>query len=160
MRENVGRNIRPIGVTFAHPRNSNLPEFERFFVCLVEYGSASDQWSLSNETLTVPYLLETLQPFCDQAAKERNTAVLGPAVFSRERIAEVAAARQGQQTNRGEGAGDERADAVSQTGRRENNLRGTWRSVAAKSRAPIHQGSEYIGVTNCVVAGQRRIDLV
>src|ERR1700733_1804056 len=38
MRENVGRNIRPIGVTFAHPRNSNLPEFERFFGCPVEYG--------------------------------------------------------------------------------------------------------------------------
>ena len=39
-----------------------------------------------------------------------------PAVFSRKRIAEAAAARQGQQTNRGEGAGDERANAVSQTG--------------------------------------------
>ena len=107
LREHVGRNIRPIGVTFAHPRNSNLPEFERFFGCPVEYGSASDQWSLSNETLTVPYLLETLQPFCDQAAKERNTAVLGPAVFSRERSPEAAAAWQSQQTKCGEGAGDE-----------------------------------------------------
>ena len=81
MRENVGRNIRPTGVTFAHPRNSNLPEFERFFGCPVEYASASDQWLFSNETLAVPlitgdpYLLETLQPFCDQAAQERNTAV-------------------------------------------------------------------------------------
>ena len=81
MRENVGRNIRPIGVTFAHPRNSNLQAFERFFGCPVEYGSASDQWSFSHETLAVPlitgdpYLLETLQPFCDQAARERNTAV-------------------------------------------------------------------------------------
>ena len=81
LREHVGRNVRPIGVTFAHPRNSNLPEFERFFGCPVEYGAASDQWSFSNETLAVPlitgdpYLLETLQPFCDQAAKERNTAV-------------------------------------------------------------------------------------
>jgi AraC-type DNA-binding domain-containing proteins len=71
----------PNRVTFAHPRNSNLPEFERFFGCPVEYGSASDQWSFSNETLAVPlitgdpYLLETLQPFCDQAARERNTAV-------------------------------------------------------------------------------------
>ena len=80
MRENVGRNIRPIRVTFAHPRNSNLQEFERFFGCPVEYGSASDQWSFSNETLAVPlitgdpYLLETLQPFCDEAARERNTA--------------------------------------------------------------------------------------
>jgi AraC-like DNA-binding protein len=81
LREHVGRNIRPIGVTFAHPRNSHLPEFERFFGSPVEYGAASDQWSFSNETLAVPlitgdpYLLETLQPFCDQAAKERNTAV-------------------------------------------------------------------------------------
>ena len=81
MRENVGRNVRPIGVTFAHPRNSNLQEFERFFGCPVEYGSASDQWSFSNETLAMPhlfedsYLLATLQPFCDQAARERNTTV-------------------------------------------------------------------------------------
>jgi AraC-like DNA-binding protein len=76
MRENVGRNVRPIRVMFAHPRNSNLQEFERFFGCPVEYGSASDQWAFSNETLAVPlisgdpYLLQTLQPFCD----ERNTA--------------------------------------------------------------------------------------
>jgi hypothetical protein len=81
MRENVGRNIRPIGVAFAHARNSNLQEFERFFGCPVEYGAAADQWSFTDETLAVPlitgdpYLLETLQPFCDQAAKERNTAV-------------------------------------------------------------------------------------
>jgi hypothetical protein len=81
MRENVGRNIRPIRVTFAHPRNSNLQEFERFFGCPVEYGSASDQWSFSNETLAVPlitgdpYLLETLQPFCDEAAREGNKAL-------------------------------------------------------------------------------------
>lgn len=81
MRESVGLNIRPIRVRFAHPRNSNLQEFERFFGCPVEYGSASDQWSFSNDTLALPlisgdpYLLETLQPFCDQAAKERNSVV-------------------------------------------------------------------------------------
>ena len=47
MRENVGRNIRPIRVTFAHPRNSNLQEFERFFGCPVEYGfSASGPMSV------------------------------------------------------------------------------------------------------------------
>ena len=81
MRENVGRNVHPIRVTFAHPRNSNLQEVERFFGCPVEFGSAFDQWSFSNETLALPlitgdpYLLETLQPFCDEAARERNTAV-------------------------------------------------------------------------------------
>ena len=81
MRENAGLNIRRIGVTFAHPRNFDLLEFERFFGCPVEYGSASDQWPFSNETLAAPlitgdpYLLGTLQPFCDEAARERNTAV-------------------------------------------------------------------------------------
>ena len=81
MRENVGRNVRPIRMTFAHSRDSNLREFERFFGCPVEYGAASDQWSFSNETLAMPlitgdrYLLETLQPFCDEAARERNTVV-------------------------------------------------------------------------------------
>ena len=79
LREHVGRNVLPIGVTFAHPRNSNLQEFERFFGCPIEYGAASDQWSFSNETLAVPlitgdqYLLETLRPFCDEAARERNS---------------------------------------------------------------------------------------
>ena len=80
MREVSGRNIRPIRVEFVHERNSDLREFERFFGCPVEYGAMSDQWSFSNETLALPlitgdpYLLETLQPFCDEAARERNTA--------------------------------------------------------------------------------------
>jgi AraC-like DNA-binding protein len=81
MRENAGRNVRPINVKFAHLRTSNLREFERFFGCPIEYGFSSDQWSFSNETLAMPhlfedsYLLATLQPFCDQAARERNTTV-------------------------------------------------------------------------------------
>jgi AraC-like DNA-binding protein len=80
MREVSGRNIRPIGVELVHGRNSDLREFERFFGCPVEYGAMSDQWSFSNETLAAPlitgdpYLLEALQPFCDQATRERNTA--------------------------------------------------------------------------------------
>ena len=80
MREVSGRNIRPIRVEFVHERNSDLREFERFFGCPVEYGAMSDQWSFSNETLAMPlitgdpYQLEALQPFCDEAARERNTA--------------------------------------------------------------------------------------
>ena len=118
MRENAGRNVRPINVRFAHLRTSNLREFERFFGCPIEYGFSSDQWSFSNETLAMPhlfedsYLLATLQPFCDQAAKERNTH-RDPTVFSREPIAEAASARQSQQISRGRGGGDERANIVS-----------------------------------------------
>jgi AraC-like DNA-binding protein len=79
MREVSGRDIRPIRLEFVHMRNSDLPEFEHFFGCPVEYGAMSDQWSFSNETVALPlitgdpYLLEMLQPFCDEAAKERHT---------------------------------------------------------------------------------------
>jgi AraC-like DNA-binding protein len=78
-REIAGRNICPAQVTFAHPRNSDLREFERFFGCPVEFGAPIDQLAFSNETLALPlvtedrHLLETLQPICDEAAKERNT---------------------------------------------------------------------------------------
>jgi hypothetical protein len=66
-------------VTLAHECNSNLRQFERFFGCPVDFGGSIDQLSFSNEMLARPlitgdpYLLDTLQPFCDEAAKERNT---------------------------------------------------------------------------------------
>ena len=80
LREATGRVIRPTAVSLVHLRNSNLREFERFFGCPVEFAAKRDQLTFSNETLAVPlvtedrYLLETLQPICDAAAKERNTA--------------------------------------------------------------------------------------
>ncbi|MFY9970649.1 MAG: AraC family transcriptional regulator [Roseiarcus sp.] len=86
LREITGRNIRPERVAFAHPRNADLREFERFYGCPVEFGRAanegvsSDLLNFSNETLAIPLitadakLLEALQPFCDMAAKERNTS--------------------------------------------------------------------------------------
>jgi AraC-like DNA-binding protein len=79
LREIAGRKICPAQVTFVHPRNSDLREFERFFGCPVEFGASMDQLAFSNETLALPlvtedrYFLETLQPICDEAAKERNT---------------------------------------------------------------------------------------
>src|SRR5580704_16097422 len=166
MRENVGRNIRP---NRSHIRTSTQFQSARVraflrLSCRVRFcvrpmvvfkrniGRAAHH----RRSISVGDAATLLRSGGKGAEHRRRN----PAVFSREGIAETAAARQGQQTNRGEGAGDERADAVSQTGRRGSNLRGTCRSVAAKSRAPIHQGSEYIGVTNCVVAGLRRIDLV
>jgi AraC-like DNA-binding protein len=80
LREMAGRDFRPTQLSFAHARNSDLREFERFFGCPVEFGASADQLDYSNETLTLPlvtedrHLLETLQPICDEAAKERNTA--------------------------------------------------------------------------------------
>jgi AraC-like DNA-binding protein len=79
LRAIAGRNICPAQVTFVHPRNSDLREFERFFGCPIEFGAPMDQLAFSKETLAIPlitedlHLLETLQPICDEAAKERNT---------------------------------------------------------------------------------------
>ena len=75
LREIAGRKIHPTNVGFIHGRNSKLRSFERFFRCPVEFGDLRDQFALSHETLAVPlvtedrYLLGTLQPFCDKAAR-------------------------------------------------------------------------------------------
>jgi AraC-like DNA-binding protein len=72
-------------VAFAHPRNSDLRDFYRFYGCSVEFGRAaheavsSDLIEFSNDALVSPLvtgdtkLLDALRPFCDIAAKERNT---------------------------------------------------------------------------------------
>jgi hypothetical protein len=81
LREIAGRKIRPTHLSFLHARNSDLREFEAFFGCPVEFGASGDQVAFSNETLALPlvtedrHLLETLRPICDEAAKERGTAI-------------------------------------------------------------------------------------
>jgi AraC-like DNA-binding protein len=68
-----------MSVAFAHERTADLKEFERFFGCQVEFGKPHDQMAFSNEALALPlvtrdpHLLETLRPFCDEAARARNT---------------------------------------------------------------------------------------
>jgi AraC-like DNA-binding protein len=86
LRELAGRDVRPIRVAFAHARNSDIPEFARFFGCPVEFGRAVDEGvafdllEISNAAATTPLLsanpklLTALEPFCDMAAKERRTA--------------------------------------------------------------------------------------
>jgi hypothetical protein len=78
VREIASRKIHPSRVGFLHSRNSNLREFERFYLCPVEFGAASDMLEFSNDVLSVPLitadtkLVQALQPFCDMAAKERG----------------------------------------------------------------------------------------
>jgi AraC-like DNA-binding protein len=64
-------------MAFAHARNSNLREFERFYGCPLEFGASSDLLQFSNESLAIPLsgdakLLNALRPFCDAAAKQRR----------------------------------------------------------------------------------------
>lgn len=80
-REITGRHIRPVRVTFAHVRTSDLREFKRSYGCPVEFGAHADQVEFSNETFALPlvtkdpHLLETLRPFCEEAAASRHTPV-------------------------------------------------------------------------------------
>ena len=80
MRAASGYDVRPTRVRFAHIRPSDVQEFERSFGCSVEFGAPSDQLEFSNETLALPLitadplLLEVLRPFCEEAARTRNTA--------------------------------------------------------------------------------------
>jgi AraC-like DNA-binding protein len=61
-------------------RSSGVREFERFYRCPVEFGASSDLFEFSNDALAIPLvtgdpkLLTALEPFCNTAAKERNTA--------------------------------------------------------------------------------------
>jgi AraC-like DNA-binding protein len=85
LRELAHRNICPTRAAFVHARNSDLREFERFYLCPVEFGRGSDEGVLSdllefsNDALAIPLLtsdpklLDALQPFCEMAAKERGT---------------------------------------------------------------------------------------
>jgi AraC-like DNA-binding protein len=81
LREITGRDIRPVRVAFVHVRNTELREFERVYGCRVEFGAPSDRLEFANETFALPlitqdpYLLETLRPFCEEAARARNTAI-------------------------------------------------------------------------------------
>ncbi len=80
LRTMSGRNVAPMKVAFAHNRNSDAREFERFFGCPVEFGAPSTVFLISSDALRLPLitadpkLLRVLQPYCDAAAKERNTS--------------------------------------------------------------------------------------
>ena len=79
LREMAGQHFHPAQVTFTLARNTKLSEFERFFGCPVKFSAPADQFTLSNDILSIPlitedhHLLEALQPICEEAAKERKT---------------------------------------------------------------------------------------
>ena len=82
LREHVGRNVRPIGVMFARAiptcRSSSASSVVLSSTALRPTNGRSQtkhcQKSAAYHRRSISSL-ETLQPFCDQAAMERNTAV-------------------------------------------------------------------------------------
>ena len=78
LRTMSGRKLVPAKVAFAHNRNSDVREFERFFGCPVEFGAPNTVFQISADALRLPLitadpkLLRVLRPYCDAAATERN----------------------------------------------------------------------------------------
>jgi AraC-like DNA-binding protein len=79
-RDVAGWSINPAKVQYAHARNADVKDFERFFGCPVEFGAPVDEMLFAPDKLALPLytadenLLETLRPFCEEAAKLRATA--------------------------------------------------------------------------------------
>ena len=79
LREMTKRRLTPVRVTFAHPRNARIKEFERFFGCPVEFGRRANLIELSPTDLRVPIieadkrLLDVLRSYCVEVlAKHRE----------------------------------------------------------------------------------------
>jgi AraC-like DNA-binding protein len=79
LREIVGLRVCPTQVACVQGRATDVKEFERFYGCPVEFGAMFDQLAFASEALAVPlitqdpHLLETLRPFCEEAARARKT---------------------------------------------------------------------------------------
>jgi len=81
LREMTGRAVRPTRVALVHLRKADQREFDRAFGCRVEFGAPADRVEFSSDTSALPlvtkdpHLLETLRPFCEEAAKARSTTI-------------------------------------------------------------------------------------
>ena len=91
LRELAGRNIRPTRVAFAHARNSNLREFNRFFGCDVAFaraeseGTSSDLFEFSNDDLVVPLVTADARlgedaPRSFRCARRQRDSANGPKI--------------------------------------------------------------------------------
>ena len=74
----TNRDIIPIGVRFAHARNSDLREIHRIFRCPVEFTHPEDNWVFSRSVADLPivsddaHLLHLLQTHADHLLAERQ----------------------------------------------------------------------------------------
>ena len=71
-RQLTGRNIVPVELTFAHPRNEHLDSFDRFFGCKVLFGEAENRLRFRSSDLLTHLvnaddrLLALLRSYCDE----------------------------------------------------------------------------------------------
>jgi AraC-like DNA-binding protein len=80
LREQTGRDFAPSRITFAHVRNSGLPEIHRILRCPVEFAHAADSWVFQRSVMDLPMmsgdsrLLQILTAHADDLLTERRTA--------------------------------------------------------------------------------------
>jgi AraC-like DNA-binding protein len=90
-REKSGRNLAPASLGFAHPRNKNIEEFERFFGCSVSFGCQENiiEMKLSDLNLQLltadDRLLSLLRRYCEDVLS-RHAAQAPPLVERVERL--------------------------------------------------------------------------
>jgi AraC-like DNA-binding protein len=91
LREMSGRNLAPASVRFAHPRNKDIEEFERFFGCSVSFGCQENiiEIKLSDLHLQVTTaddrLLLLLRRYCEDVLS-KHAAQAPPLVETVERL--------------------------------------------------------------------------
>ena len=154
----AGEDFHPAQVTFTLARYSDVPEFERFFGCPVEFSAPADQFTLSNENFAIPlitedhHLLEILRPICEEAAEERKTVrgtvrslvenevqkMLHHGKANRQRVAKALGLSE-RRVFRGVSPG-------------EHKLRPCRRSSETQPCAPVREGAAHFARANCLVA--------
>ena len=161
-----GRNVAPTKVAFAHNRNSDVREFERFFGCPVEFGAPNTVFQISADALRLPLitadpkLLRVLRPYCDAAAKERNVK---PGTLRSAVEAEVE-----KLLPHGKAKAENVAEALALSLRtlarrladEGHDIRRGRRPIAEEPRDSISQRSGDVARADCVAARIRRFDLV
>jgi AraC-like DNA-binding protein len=70
LRKTTGRNLTPEGVSFSHPRNERIREFERFFGCPVDFATPENRICFKLQDIHLPIhtaddrLLSILEEHC------------------------------------------------------------------------------------------------
>ena len=125
-------------------------------------AASADQFSLSNETLAIPlvtedqHLLDTLQPICDAAAKERNTAHGTLRSLVENEVQKLLPHGKANRRRVAKALGLSERTLSQKLAEEDTSYERGRRSFATKSRARIHQGTEHFARADCVVARATR----
>ncbi|PRY21264.1 AraC-like DNA-binding protein [Aliiruegeria haliotis] len=79
-RKLTGRDLHPLEVTFNHPRNEHVQDFDRFFGCAVAFGAERNMIRFRDRDLELPLLTaddrlhDILQNYCEEILRRKRDA--------------------------------------------------------------------------------------